>query len=81
MMPRANTESLSKAPPENMLKTPKMVPSIFAKNEAKASASIPGVGTCTPILYTKRRASVYKIRFLSSGILKIFPNPLPTMIR
>ena len=44
-MPSANTDSLSKAPPENMSKRPSNVPFACAKKEARATLSIPGVGT------------------------------------
>ena len=45
MIPSANTESLSSAPPEKRLNSPKSPSLAFAKKEAKATASIPGVGT------------------------------------
>jgi hypothetical protein len=45
MMPRANTDRRSKAPPENMSMKPKSVPLAWAKKAARAEASIPGVGT------------------------------------
>ena len=49
MIPRAKTERRSKAPPENMSIKLKRVPLAWEKKAANAAASIPGVGTCTPM--------------------------------
>ena len=48
IMPRAKTESLSRAPPENISMRLKRVPFAWAKKEARASPLIPGVGIWTP---------------------------------
>ena len=50
MMPRAKMENLFRAPPENRLNTPKIVPLAFSKKAPNAAVSIPGVGTCAPSL-------------------------------
>ena len=49
MIPSANTDSRSRAPPENMSTRPSSVPLAAAKMEASALLSTPGTGTCTPI--------------------------------
>jgi hypothetical protein len=72
IMPRAKTESLSRAPPENMSKSPNKVPRAEAKKVASASPSIPGVGTAQPIRYTSKSPKVHRTRLFNSGILKTF---------
>jgi hypothetical protein len=52
MIPRAKIESLSSAPPENMLNMLKIVPDCASKNCSSANGSIPGTGINVPIRYT-----------------------------
>ena len=49
----ANILILSKAPPENKLNISIIVPWFCWKSEANLSGSIPGIGICDPILYTR----------------------------
>ena len=74
MMPRANTDMCSSAPPENMSMKPNSVPLARAKKAASAAPSMPGVGMCTPIRYTASSKNEIKMRLRSSGI-----KPLPTV--
>jgi hypothetical protein len=76
MIPRAKIEKFSKAPPENILNIPNKVPAFWEKNADRASPFIPGVGICTPILYTASMISVNKTRLRSSGIFAALCNPL-----
>ncbi len=48
MIPSANTESLRSAPPEKMLRKPKIDPADALKNALIAAGSTPGVGMCAP---------------------------------
>ena len=48
MIPNAKIVNLDNAPPENMLKRPRMPPSCVLNNEASWSGSIPGTGIWAP---------------------------------
>ena len=52
IMPRAKIENLESAPPENILNIPSTLLSWESNNSFKVIGSIPGTGTCAPILYT-----------------------------
>jgi len=49
MTPSAKIDSRESAPPENMLKRPRMVPSCSWKNRDNAIGSIPGTGMNVPM--------------------------------
>ena len=45
MIPRANTVTLERLPPENMSTKPNQVARFWSKKSVRALASTPGVGT------------------------------------
>jgi len=49
MIPSAKILMRSSAPPENMLKRLRMVPSFCRNSAAKRSGLMPGTGMCAPI--------------------------------
>ena len=67
MIPRANTETFRRPPPENMSNRPNRVPATLSKKWARAPPSTPGTGICTPIRYAQRRPSVQSSFVRSSG--------------
>lgn len=74
-MPSAKIAALENAPPTKRSYNPnKLSEDEFFMLSDNRTASTPGVVKCDPNLTINKRAKVYKIRCLSSWILKIFLN-------
>ena len=70
MIPNAKTEARSKAPPENMLNMPIMVPLCESKTRWSTSAFTPGTGIYEPSLNIIKAITTNKRRWRNS------PEPL-----
>jgi hypothetical protein len=58
--PSAKIVKRPRAPPENRLRNPKMLPPATPSAAASAAASTPGTGTNEPMRKTTSRAIVYR---------------------
>src|SRR3569832_1978390 len=76
MIPRANTATRDKAPPENMLNMSMMVPRCWSNRAASAVGLMPGTGIAAPIRKTINAPSTNSKRCLSSAHFVISPRGL-----
>ena len=67
MIPRANTVTLERLPPENMSTSPNQLDRFCSKKSISALALIPGVGMWFPSRYTASRPRVNSTLFRRSG--------------
>ena len=74
-MPKANTDSLWKAPPENILNMPNMVPSACAKKEDSATLSMPGTGNVYTDAIDNQKTQGENDSFFEFGYLEYVLEP------